>query len=71
MRNTDRIFDVYEACYAYAAENHGGQWSLAYSLLGKLDNKGFRPGLSVREHGRDGLSEDGRYIYDALLARNY
>ena len=71
MRNLDRTFDVYEAHYAYAAENHGGQWSRAYALMGKLEHKGFRPGLSVREHGRDGLSADGRDIYDALVARNY
>ena len=71
MKNLDRIFDVYAACYAYAAENHGGQFTRAYSLLGKLENKGFLPGLSVRVYGRDGLSEDGRDIYDALVARRY
>ena len=71
MRNLDRIFDVYEAHYAYAAENHGGQWTRAYALMGKLENKGFRPGLSVRENGYDSLSDAGRDIYDALVTRGY
>lgn len=64
-------FDVYEACYAYAAENHSGQWSRAYALFGKLDAKGFRPGLRVTEHGYAGLTEEGKLLYNRMLALHY
>ena len=64
-------FATYDACYAYAADYHGGQWSRAYALLGKLAAKSYRPGLSVREHGGDGLEPEARELYDRLVTRNY
>jgi hypothetical protein len=69
--SSDRIFDVYEACYAYAAENHTGQWSRAYALFAKLHRKHFNPGLSIRERGWEALSEEGLRVYCRMKAMNY
>ena len=67
----EKQFSIYEACYAYAAEWHAGQWSRSYALLCKLDQKGFHPGLSLQSFGRDALTEEGKALYDHLLAINY
>lgn len=65
MPNFNR-FDICEAWYAFAAENHGGQWSPEYQIFGRLERMRFRPSLSVRERGYDGLSENGKDIYRRL-----
>lgn len=64
-------FDVCEAWYAYASENHSGQGSRAYAIFGRLDRMRFRPGLGVRERGRDALTDNGKAIYDSLRRRGY
>lgn len=71
-------FDVCEAHYALEVDYNKGGW-----LHERLSNKrrreathvqlhrmGFKPSHSVREHGFDGLSENGQAIY-RLLERRY
>ena len=70
MPTWDR-FDICEAFYAYAMQNHQGQFSRAYHIFGRLERMRFEPRLSVREHGYAGLTDNGQEIYDRLLERDY
>jgi len=65
---TDR-FDLYGALYLFCNRWHSGQWSRGYRMLGRLENAGYRPGLTIRNgHGFE--SEGQRDIYRQLV-RNY
>jgi hypothetical protein len=63
-------FDICEAWYAYAVDWHGGKHGDIYRIFGRLRAIWFNPSTSVREHGYDALTDNGRDIYDALVARN-
>jgi hypothetical protein len=58
-------FDIAEAYWCYFADWHGGQASEEYRRLSGM-RRYFRPrpGLSY-----DTLTENGRDIYDAVVAR--
>jgi hypothetical protein len=62
-------FDICESWYAFAMETHGGQWTKEYETFGRLGRMHFRPSLSVRERGYDGLTENGKEIYDSPVER--
>lgn len=59
-------FDICEAYYMFASLYHGGQWSEEYRIFGRLHKIKFRerPSISVET-----LTENGREIFDALVAR--
>lgn len=57
-------FDILEAWYLYLSHTHDGQGSEAYARLSKMSTYfSPRPSLSVHT-----LSENGRLIYDQLVA---
>lgn len=60
-------FDICEAYYLFAAYYHGGQWSKEYRIFGRLHKIGFRPSPVISE---ESLTENGREIYDNLIARH-
>jgi len=60
-------FDICEAHYVFAMLHHRGQWSPEYAKLGQLHNMGFRPSPLLA--GPDDLTENGREIYDELVAK--
>lgn len=39
-------FDLYGALYMLCSRWHSGQWSRGYRILGRLINKGYKPGLT-------------------------
>ncbi len=59
-------FDKYGALYLLCTRWHSGQWSRGYRLLGRLENAGYKPGLTVRE-GRGFESESQRDYYRQFL----
>lgn len=61
----DRM-DICSAYFMYASLYHGGQWSDDYRIFGRLVKIRFNPGpmLTVEK-----LSENGRAIFDNLVAR--
>ena len=65
MRHFDRI-DWCEAHYAFASDWHDGQGSEIYQIFGMLKKMPFSPPLSVREKGKEGLTDNGLSIYYEL-----
>lgn len=63
MAHFDR-FDICEAWYVYAVDHHNGMGSREYEVFGRLERLHFRPSLSVRERCYDGLTENGKEIYE-------
>ena len=61
-------FDICEAYYVYAVNCHGGQWTRAYEVFGRLDKLGFFPSPLL---DRQALTENGKAIYDNLKKRDY
>ncbi len=64
------IFDRFDICHAwqvYATLWHGGQFTDDYRILGRLSRLGFRSGAGVE--GPEGLTENGREIYLALVRK--
>ena len=57
--NWDR-FDIMEAHYAFDVDYGRG------FVTSRLKKMGFTASVFVREHGRDGLRENGKSIYDRL-----
>lgn len=59
-------FDICEAYFLFASLYHGGQGSKEYFIFTRLHRLGFspRPNLTV-----ESLSENGREIFDGLVAR--
>ena len=60
-------FDICEAYYAYAMENHSGQFSPVYRLFGRLHGIGFKP--SPLFNGYESLTENGKAIYDSISGK--
>jgi len=60
-------FDICEAYYLFGTLYHSGQYSKEYAYLGRLIKCGFKPG---RSFGEDSLSENGRAIFDNLVAKH-
>jgi hypothetical protein len=59
-------FDVCEAYYLFGSLYHSGQGSKEYAYMGRIANMGVK----VRDlSGRSNLTENGRGIYDALVAK--
>ena len=69
--NIDKLFNIYEAHYVYAVDCHSGQWSRSYAIFGKLDQKGFKAGLGLKENGYDALSDEGKEMYGRLVKIGY
>ena len=67
MPRFDR-FDVCEAWACFATLYHGGQWTTEYRILGRLEKIKFRPGAGHNDDPTR-LTENGREIFDALVAR--
>ncbi len=61
-------FDIVSAYYVFFVHYHEGQWSQKYARLSRILSY-FTPGLSFWDNGYDGLTDNGREIYDALVAR--
>ena len=59
-------FDICEAYYLYCRDNHQGQWSKEYEVLGRLINMRFKPGINLEV---DELTENGKQIYDNLVSK--
>lgn len=60
-------FDIVSAHYAFACDYHEGQWSELYKKLCRI-GKYFNP--SAMWKGYDSLSDNGKEIYDNLVATN-
>lgn len=58
-------FDIAEAWYLYLSHFHDGQWSEKYERLSQLTSW-FKPGPMLK---LGSLSQNGRRIYDDLVAR--
>ena len=56
-------FDIVEAHYLYCRDWHGGQWSKLYLRLCRIQRY-FRP----NDLCYDTLSDNGREVYDRLVA---
>lgn len=61
-------FDVAEAWYVFASDNHGGQACPIYEIFGRLDRMRFRPSPMLR--GYSDLNENARSIYNALCVKH-
>lgn len=61
-------WDICEAFYVFATNWHGGQWSPEYAIFGRLERLGFKPCLGIQERGAEALTDNGKAIYDALVA---
>tara|TARA_R100001594_G_scaffold93447_1_gene127733 strand:- start:340 stop:537 length:198 start_codon:yes stop_codon:yes gene_type:complete len=57
-------FDICEAFYAFAMEQHNGQNSKEYAYFGRLKKLGFRPSPLFK--GYESLNENGKEIYNNL-----
>ena len=64
-------FDICAAYRMYAIDYHDGQWSKLYSIIGKIHNMGYKPGLWELLHGYYGLSDNAKEIYQQLVKRKY
>lgn len=62
-------FDVCEAYWTWAQDTD--DVIKAQDALDRLAALGFKPGLSVRQYRYDGLSDNGRAIYDTLREREH
>ena len=60
-------FDIVEAYYCFFCDYHEGQYSNKYTRLSKIGSY-YKP--SRLDKGYDSLSENGKAIYDNLVA-NY
>ena len=68
-------FDICEAHYVLEADWHIGgvlqerasNRRRRMSTGVQLDRMGFCPGLSIREHGYEALTENGKQIYDCFV----
>ena len=58
-------FDIISAHYAYACDFHRGQGSMLYERLSRI-TRYFTPGAAWK--GYDSLTENGKAIYDELIA---
>lgn len=58
-------FDIVEAHWCYYTEWHGGQFSREYQRLSHMCSY-FKPRFNLSS---DTLEENGKEIYDALVAR--
>lgn len=58
--------DICAAYWLFGSHYHRGQWTKEYSYMSRAQRLGFRPGLLFRY---DSLSDNGREIYDTLVAR--
>lgn len=65
MSNTPDRFDLYGALYLFCSRWHSGQSSRGYRILCRLDNAGYRPGLSLQSNRFE--SPEQREIYRRLL----
>jgi len=62
-------FDICEAYYLYAMHYHCGQGCILYTIFGRLDGLGFVPTPFLTSRNR--LSNDGKMVYDNLVANGY
>ena len=60
-------FDICEAWYVWASENHGGMFTKEYAIFGRLNRIRFVPRPSL--NGWDSLTENGQEIYNAMESR--
>ncbi len=60
-------FDILQAYYLYGSEYHSGQGSKEYAYIGRVLNTGFQPGAWGMSY--DSLSDNGKAIYDNLVAK--
>ena len=63
-------FDIVSAHYAFYSDNHGGQFSDAYSRLCRIEESPirFRPGAGWQ--GYQSLSDNGKEIYSDLCDKH-
>ncbi len=60
-------FDICEAYNLFATYYHGGQWTETYRIFGRLAKLKFKPSRGAEYV--DGLTENGRAIFDQLVER--
>ena len=61
-------FDICEAHWMFATLYHSGQGSRLYQKLCQLERMRFTPSPGL--HGPEDLEENGREIYEALVANH-
>ena len=61
-------FDICEAHYVFAMLWHDGMWGKVYTKFAQFERIRFRPKPSLC--GPEDLTENGRGIYEQLLAKH-
>jgi hypothetical protein len=61
-------FDLYGALWLFCTRYHGGQGSLGYRILSRLNRLGYSPGLGLQRGRFESVEQAGYY---RTLVRNY